>query len=185
MAIFGVISVVEGCYLTWWEMGLIVVSPIEMKEHPPVVNLGHGVNLFVELGPSIVLALLVCTYFRPLWAESRASEAYRYIVWFSKTSCDNQTSDLFLYCISSGLRKISTVQLKICIYAQLAKSFTFPSVYIITSNCTLEIGRFFIELSNPFQLIARFRFLVSCLPCTNNKHYYCDNESKQYYICEI
>jgi hypothetical protein len=43
-----------------------VVSPIETKGHPPVVNLGHGVNLFVELGPSIVLGSLVCTYFRPL-----------------------------------------------------------------------------------------------------------------------
>jgi hypothetical protein len=46
-----------------------VVSPIETNVHPPVVNLGHGVNLFVELGPSLVLALLVCTYFRPLLAS--------------------------------------------------------------------------------------------------------------------
>jgi hypothetical protein len=66
MAIFGVISGVEGCCLTWWERGSTMVRPIDTKVHPPVVNLGHGVNLFVELGPSIVLTSLVCTYFRPL-----------------------------------------------------------------------------------------------------------------------
>jgi hypothetical protein len=44
-----------------------VVCPIEINVHH-VVNIGPGVNLSVKFGPNLVLALLVCTYFRPSWA---------------------------------------------------------------------------------------------------------------------
>jgi hypothetical protein len=54
MAIFRVIFGVEGCYLTCCERGSTVVSPIETNVHPPVVNLGHGVNLFVERSLDLV-----------------------------------------------------------------------------------------------------------------------------------